>query len=613
MDSIESLQRLVDAVEKAGANIAPTYQEYMPLAFAVANSCGEEGRSYFHRLCRLSDKYRPTEADRLYDRALKDGRRQNSLGTVWHLAELAGVKPDPKLANLQASETPRTHPRACAKGSGAETATTGEADSLPCFPDYEWPGFLRQMVDCGDTTAQRDVLLLGGLTVIGATVNKLLCIPYGRKLKYPCLQTFVIAPPASGKGVVAWTRRLAEPVHDTCLTAYRQAMEAYRREHAQWECLGKEKGKTDEPQKPALKLFIIPGNNSGTGVVENLIDAEGVGLICEAEADTVSSSIGADYGHWSDTLRNCFDHERLAFNRRTNHEYRECRMSLLSVLLSGTPAQVQPLIPSAENGLFSRQVFYNMPPICEWVDQFDTDGADYDRRFADWGRQWERVLRAVRGAVGSICFELDEAQRRRFNERLARLFSQAGMAHGDTMKSSVARIAINLCRLMSLVALLRALDPLLSAGEEAEDLSALGAGDLTRRLLGCPGLRPCDDVPRENVADGVVSRLLLTVGAADFEAVLALADPLYRHACHVLSFLPAADVRPAPAAGPEILFDYLPRQFTRQEALEEAVRREISPNTLDSLLKRFTDRGLLQKTGRGAYVFCSHVRTRGRG
>ena len=82
MDSIESLQRLVDAVEKTGANIAPTYQEYMPLAFAVANSCGEEGRSYFHRLCRLADKDRQTEAERLYDRALKDGRRQNSLGTV---------------------------------------------------------------------------------------------------------------------------------------------------------------------------------------------------------------------------------------------------------------------------------------------------------------------------------------------------------------------------------------------------------------------------------------------------------------------------------------------------------------------------------------------------
>ena len=35
MDSIESLQRLVDAVEKAGANIAPTYQEWQELTEAL--------------------------------------------------------------------------------------------------------------------------------------------------------------------------------------------------------------------------------------------------------------------------------------------------------------------------------------------------------------------------------------------------------------------------------------------------------------------------------------------------------------------------------------------------------------------------------------------------
>jgi hypothetical protein len=86
-------------------------------------------------------------------------------------------------------------------------------------------------------------------------------------------------------------------------------------------------------------MFLIAGDNSGTGILENLIEADGVGLICETEADTVSTAIGADHGHWSDTLRKCHDHERLAFNRRTNHEYRECDESYLSVLLSGTPAQ----------------------------------------------------------------------------------------------------------------------------------------------------------------------------------------------------------------------------------------------------------------------------------
>lgn len=36
-DSISILEQLVTAIEQAGVNVAPTYQEYMPLAFAIAN------------------------------------------------------------------------------------------------------------------------------------------------------------------------------------------------------------------------------------------------------------------------------------------------------------------------------------------------------------------------------------------------------------------------------------------------------------------------------------------------------------------------------------------------------------------------------------------------
>ena len=34
-------------------------------------------------------------------------------------------------------------------------------------------------------------------------------------------------------------------------------------------------------------------------MLENLMDANGAGLICETEADTVSTAIGTDYGHWA--------------------------------------------------------------------------------------------------------------------------------------------------------------------------------------------------------------------------------------------------------------------------------------------------------------------------
>lgn len=111
-DSISILEQLVTAIEQAGVNVAPTYQEYMPLAFAIANSCGEEGRTRFHRICRISEKYHHDEADKLYGHALTKGTGRNSLGTVFHLAEVAGVKMDPKLANLQNLQSLHTHTRA---------------------------------------------------------------------------------------------------------------------------------------------------------------------------------------------------------------------------------------------------------------------------------------------------------------------------------------------------------------------------------------------------------------------------------------------------------------------------------------------------------------------
>mgnify|MGYP001764219421 FL=1 len=46
MDEIESLCRLCEAVETAGADIAPTYAEYVQLAFAIATDCGEAGRDF---------------------------------------------------------------------------------------------------------------------------------------------------------------------------------------------------------------------------------------------------------------------------------------------------------------------------------------------------------------------------------------------------------------------------------------------------------------------------------------------------------------------------------------------------------------------------------------
>lgn len=91
MNNIESLHRLTETVETAGADIAPTYIEYVQLAFAIATDCGEAGRGYFHRLCRMSAKYQRKQADRVFSNALATKHGDIHLGTVFHLAETAGV------------------------------------------------------------------------------------------------------------------------------------------------------------------------------------------------------------------------------------------------------------------------------------------------------------------------------------------------------------------------------------------------------------------------------------------------------------------------------------------------------------------------------------------
>ena len=92
MEQLSSLHRLTEAVRNAGADIAPTYQEYIQLAFAIATDCSEAGRQDFLTLCSFSPKYDPRAADKLFSNALKNGHNDVHIGTAFHLAELCGVK-----------------------------------------------------------------------------------------------------------------------------------------------------------------------------------------------------------------------------------------------------------------------------------------------------------------------------------------------------------------------------------------------------------------------------------------------------------------------------------------------------------------------------------------
>lgn len=605
MTDIESLRRLTEAVEMAGADIAPTYLEYIQLSFAIATDCGEAGRDFFHRLCRISPKYQRGHAERVFSNALTAQRGEVHLGTVFHLAEAMGVTVSKEVVvnsrtgtRSTAGTAPQsfTHVRTDNKVNDDEMGEEGKEEllygsepqhPLPTFPEAGWPEFLQRIIKAGGNMIQHDIMLLGALTALGACMSRYVRCLYGGKYHHPSLQCFVVAPSASGKGILSYIRLLVEPIHDEIRTEVATQMKAYKKEKAAYDAMGKERSKMEAPQMPPNRMFLISGNNTGTGILQNIMDSDGTGLICEAEADTLSTAIGSDHGHWSDTLRKAFDHDRLSYNRRTDQEYREVKKSFLSVLISGTPSQVQTFIPTAEDGSYSRQMYYYMCGISKWISQFMDNGIDWEEIFTAMGLEWKGKLSEIK-AHGIHTLQLTDEQKEEFDTVFSGLFERSSVANGREMYSFVARLAVNLCRIMSEVAVLRALE-----SPHPYDFKTSPSSPFT----------PDKEIPADNCKDGIITRWDVSISQEDFHAVLSLTEALYCHATHILSFLPSTEVSHRCNADRDYLFQKLGNEFTRTQLLEEAVAMGIKENTALTWLKRLTKYGkLVSVDGKGSYA-----------
>ena len=117
-------------------------------------------------------------------------------------------------------------------------------------------------------------MLLGAVTVLGASMNSHVRCAYGGKMISPSLQTFIVALPASGKGVLSLVRLLVEPIHDEIRLHTAEAMKQYRKEKGAYDSLGKERSQATPPALPPDRMFLISGNNTGTGILQNIMDSE---------------------------------------------------------------------------------------------------------------------------------------------------------------------------------------------------------------------------------------------------------------------------------------------------------------------------------------------------
>lgn len=76
---------LIRRIESRGVDITGDYLDWVRLGFAFANTFGELGRGFYHRVSQFHPRYDPNQTNRQYDNCLKTNRGLVGLGSLVYL------------------------------------------------------------------------------------------------------------------------------------------------------------------------------------------------------------------------------------------------------------------------------------------------------------------------------------------------------------------------------------------------------------------------------------------------------------------------------------------------------------------------------------------------
>lgn len=564
-DVASDVDIVLQRAEVNGTDIAPDYEQWRDAGFGLASQFGEAGREYFLRMSKLHPGCTDAAANDQFNKCLNGHGSGITIRSFFDLARKAGI--DIRTRDFKSPKSPKL-PKSPQKpnGNNGEIGDSGETEQLqlPTFSDLvqdQLPDFLKDIAAVGESPQETDALILTAITVLGS------CLPgvqgqYDGVTVFPSLFYFLSARASSGKGKMALCRYLVRPIHRRLKELHELAMEHYEEELAKWEGENK-KTRGPKPKKPAQTMLIIPANTSATAVYQLLADNDGKGLIFETEGDTLANAFESDFGNFSDGFRKAFHHEPISYHRRAGDEDVEIEQPQLSTVLSGTPRQIVSLIKDAENGLFSRFIFYRLHSKLEWKDVLAQRGEkSLDKQFTELGDEFVGFY-DILFKSGDINFKVTEEQRKKFNEFFSSLQTEFFNIFKDDILASVRRLGLICYRVAMILSSLRIME----------------TGDFSQEMV-------CDDV--------------------DFETALTISRVLSVHTAHIFDELQSAGfartATVAKSAKKARFLDALPPEFDRQDYLETAEQENVPPSTADKWIKAFcAPDGPLEKTEHGQY------------
>lgn len=547
------------------------------------------------RLSSLHAGCTPEAAESQYDKCLRSGNSGITISTFFHLVKNVGISisiPNGKMAiwqngnlkdhsdkqnnaeiskspncqagNMEISEEKEAVNIQNAKNLYYQNEKTDisdkwifEEEELPLFPEEIYsrlPPFLDSVMKSAISPSDRDMLLIGAITVLSSTLDKVSGV-YDERIVYPNLYLFVSADAGMGKGALTLCREQVVPINAELRAAARlQSAEA---------------DSSKEKDTPMLAL-IIPANSSASAFIKTLADNNGTGLMFETEGDTLSQTLKSDYGNYSDTLRKVFHHEPVSLCRRKDREFLEVDCPKLSVVLAGTPGQVRNLIQDSENGLFSRFMFFNVKFEKNIRNVFSVTDSRQSKTemFRQLGELYKELLGKIYREASAYEVSIPQLLHGHFMEQYNKLNDECCEAIGNRMQGVVRRNGLMAFRIMMVLTIVRHMtDDIYHPMEEGQPL----------RL-------ECTD--------------------EDYHTSLSMTETLLYHSAYMYRLLEKPATRTSESIRNdrrEILYNMLPDSFTKQEYLSVVRQLEYSESTCNKWIDRYVAENRLRHCGHSKY------------
>ena len=567
------IDALVSAVESAAVDIAPTYTDWRNLGFALTDALGEGGRSYYHRLSRFYPSYDEAETDKQFNACLNANGSGITKNTLFLLAQRANVN-SPKTAKSPKSLTPALTEseevddllQSILNEEYDENTVgvwdiedIGNIEDFPQSPTFSQkvkdtlPDFLQQVVSKSESKADADVLLLSAMVVMSSCMNNIFGV-YHHNTVSPNLYLFVSAPASAGKSRLKLSKRLVQPIHDDLRKESKLKLEEYNHSLAS-------SSESVHTTPPPIKTLIIPADSSSTSVYQLLNDNDGIGLIFDTEGDTLANKFKSEYGDFSEGLRKGFHNETISYSRRKDNEFVEIISPFLSVVLSGTPQQVVSLIPSEENGLFSRFIFYSMNQDVRWKNVFPEEEITHENYFDMLGNTFKEFYCNFLGKDTRIEICLTRAQKYKFNKFFAKLTLMYFYNLGIDFVATTHRLGLIAYRLIMIFTILRIME----------------TGEVSKQLYCNPD---------------------------DYVNALTIVSVLVQHSAKMFNMLPSSGHSSTPEEGTldkQNFLRNLPREFDRKKYLTIAEELGIPAKTAEKHINGFCKNGKLNHLAHGKY------------